>query len=108
TLPQDFKGKNTAAEVRVSPSGKFLYASNRGHDSIAVFAIDPRTGELRPVEYVPSQGKTPNSFSFDPTGSFLFVGNVSSDNVVGFHVDAKTGRLTPTGQVLSVKVPASA
>jgi 6-phosphogluconolactonase len=107
TLPKDFKGQNTAAEVRVSQSGKFLYASNRGHDSIAVFAIDPRTGALTPIEDVPSQGKTPNSFAFDPTGSFLFVGNVSSDNIVGFRVDAKNGRLNPTGRALSVKVPAS-
>lgn len=105
TLPKDFKGKNASAEIEVYPSGKFLYASNRGHDSIAVFAIEPKRGTLRPVENVPTQGKAPGNFQFDPTGSYLFVANENSNNIVVFRVDPKVGRLSPTGQVLDVPCP---
>lgn len=105
TLPRDYPGPNDDAEVQVHPSGKFLYASNRGHDSIAVFAIDPNKGTLTPVEDVPTGGKTPRSFEIDPTGSFLFVANQKSDNIVVFRIDAGTGRLTPTGKVLEVAAP---
>jgi 6-phosphogluconolactonase len=104
-LPRDFKGQNDDAEVQVHPSGKFLYASNRGHDSIAVFAIDPNKGTLTPVEDVPTKGKTPRSFEIDPTGSFLFAENQKSDNIVVFRIDAGTGRLTPTDKVLEVGSP---
>jgi 6-phosphogluconolactonase len=99
-LPQGFTGKSTGAEVEVDRSGKFLYGSNRGHDSIALFAIDSKKGTLTFVETVPSQGRTPRHFSLDPTGGYLFVANQDGQNVVLFRVDAKTGRLTPTGQVL--------
>lgn len=105
TLPKDFTGSSTTAEVQVDPAGKFLYGSNRGHDSIAVFAIDPAKGTLTPVERVSTQGKTPRNFRIDPTGSYLFAANQASGNVVIFRIDAKTGRLTPTGQVLSVPSP---
>jgi len=105
TLPKDFKDKNASAEIEVYPSGKFLYASNRGHDSIAVFAIEPKKGTLRPVENVPTQGKAPGNFQFDPTGSYLFVANENSNNVVVFRVDPKVGRLSSTGQVLEVPCP---
>jgi 6-phosphogluconolactonase len=105
TLPKDFTGHNDAAEVQLSPSGKFLYASNRGHDSIAVFAIDPRRGTLTPVEDIPTRGKIPRSFAIDPTGSFLLAANQKSDNVVVFRIDAGTGRLTPTGRMLEVAAP---
>lgn len=105
TLPKDFKGKNASAEIEVYPSGKFLYASNRGHDSIAVFAIEPKKGTLTPVENVPTQGKAPGNFQFDPTGSYLFVANENSNNVVVFRVDPKDGRLSSTGQVLEVPCP---
>jgi 6-phosphogluconolactonase len=105
TLPKDFTGKNDDAEVQVHPSGKFLYASNRGHDSIIVFAIDPTKGTLTPVEDVPTRGKTPRSFEIDPTGSLLFAANQKSDNIVVFRIDGGTGRLTPTGQVLEVAAP---
>ncbi len=104
-LPKDFHGENDDAEIQMHPSGKFLYASNRGSDTIAVFAIDPRKGTLTPVEYTPTQGKTPRSFEIDPTGKFLFAANQKSDNIVLFRIDEKTGRLTPTGQVLDVGSP---
>lgn len=105
TLPKDFKGENDDAEVHVHPSGKFLYTSNRGHNSIAVFAIDPGKGTLTPIEYVPTQGKIPRSFEIDPTGHFLLAENQDSNNIVVFRIDQKTGRLTPTGQVLEVGSP---
>jgi 6-phosphogluconolactonase len=105
TLPKDFKGKNASAEIEVYPSGKFLYASNRGHDSIAVFAVEPKKGTLMPVENVPTQGNAPGNFQFDPTGSYLFVANENSNNVVVFRVDPKVGRLSSTGQVLEVPCP---
>ena len=105
TLPKDFTSQNDDAEIAVHPSGKFLYASNRGHDSIAVFSIDKSKGTLTPIEYTPTQGKIPRSFEIDPTGSLLFAANQKSDNVVIFKIDAKTGKLTPTGQVLEVASP---
>ena len=105
TLPPGFTGQNDDAEVQVHPSGKFLYASNRGHDSIAVFAIDPTKGTLTPVEDIPTRGQTPRSFEIDPTGSLLFAANQKSNNIVVFRIDAGTGRLTATGQVLEVAAP---
>ncbi len=105
TLPKDFTGTTSTAEVQVAPTGRFLYGSNRGNDSIAVFSIDARKGTLTPVEIVPTQGKTPRNFSIDPTGSFLLAANQGSNNVVVFRIDAKTGRLTPTGQVVEVGSP---
>ena len=104
TLPKDFSGQNDDAEVQVHPSGKFLYASNRGHDSIAVFAIDRDKGTLTPVQDVPTQGKKPRNFEIDPTGTLLFAANQASNNIVIFKIDAKSGKLTPTGQVLDVPV----
>ncbi len=105
TLPKDFTGQNDDAEIQMHPSGKFLYASNRGHDSVAVFAVDAAKGTLTPVEYTPTQGKIPRSFEIDPTGKFLFAENQKSDTIVVFRIDANTGRLTPTGQVLNVSSP---
>ena len=105
TLPADFKGTNTCAEVEVHPNGKFLYGSNRGHDSIAVFAIDPATGRLTPVEHVPTQGKWPRNFAFDPTGRWMLVTNHNSDNAVVFRMDDATGHLTRTGEPVSVPFP---
>ena len=104
-LPKDFSGKNDAAEIQVHPNGKFLYASNRGHDSIAVFSIDAAKGTLTPVEYVPTQGKAPRYFAIDPTGSRLFVANQNSGNIVVFQIDPVTGRLTATGQMLEIASP---
>src|SRR5438552_5827075 len=107
TLPKEFKGHNDAAEIAVAPSGKFLYGSNRGHDSIAVFAIDARKGTIKPVEYVPTLGTTPRNFSIDPTGTYLFAANQKSDTVTIFRINPATGRLTPTGQSLQVPSPVS-
>jgi len=105
TLPEGFAGENDDAEVQMAPSGKFVYASNRGHDSIAIFAIDPQKGTLTKIDDVPTQGKIPRSFEIDPTGNFLLAENSKSDNIVLFRIDQKTGRLTPTGQKLEVGSP---
>jgi 6-phosphogluconolactonase len=105
TVPKDFKKENTGAEVAVHPNGKFLYASNRGLDSIAVFAIDAAKGTLTPVEQVSTQGKTPRAFELDPTGSFLFAANQVSENMVIFRIDPTNGKLTPIRK-LDVYVPA--
>lgn len=105
TLPKDFSGENDDAEIHVHPSGKFLYASNRGHDSIAVFAIDPVKGTLTAIENASTQGKIPRSFELDPTGKFLLAENEKSNNIVIFRIDEKTGRLSPTGQTLEVSEP---
>ena len=96
TLPAGFKGENTTAEVRVHPNGKFLYGSNRGHDSVAVFAIDQTSGELTPVEIVPSGGKTPRNFALSPNGKWLVCAHQDSNNLTVFRVDPATGRLTRT------------
>ena len=104
TLPKDFKGKNDTAEIEVHPNGKFLYGSNRGHDSIAVFAIGPK-GMLKAVEYVSTEGKTPRSFAIDPTGSYLFAANQGSNKVVVFRIDSKTGHLSSIGEALDAPSP---
>jgi 6-phosphogluconolactonase len=105
TLPKDFKGHNDAAEIQMHPSGKFLYASNRGHDSIAVFKVDPSKGTLSLTEYTATKGSSPRNFTVDPTGSLLLVGNEKSDNIVVFRINRTTGRLTPTGAVLEIPQP---
>ena len=105
TLPEGYEETTHTAEVVAHPSGKFLYGSNRGHDSIAVFSIDQATGKLTSVEQVSTQGKTPRNFNLDPTGRYLFAENQATDDVFQFSVDQETGRLTPTGQKLSVVAP---
>jgi len=105
TIPKGFAEHNDDAEIEVHPSGKFLYASNRGHDSIAVFAIDANKGTLSLVEYASTKGGTPRSFEIDPTGSLLFAENEKSNNIVVFRIDQQTGRLTATGKVLEVVEP---
>jgi 6-phosphogluconolactonase len=105
TLPKDFSGVNNSAEIFVHPGGKFLYASNRGHDSIAVFAIDPKKGTLTAVELVSTLGKSPRGFAIDPTGAFLLAANENSNNAVLFRIDQKTGRLTHTGDDLKIPAP---
>jgi 6-phosphogluconolactonase len=104
-LPEDFSGVDNSAEIDVDAGGKFLYASNRGHDSITVYQIDPKKGTLTTVERVPTQGKTPRGFKIDPTGRYLIAGNQDSNSIVVFKRDAGTGRLTPTGQTLTVGAP---
>ena len=87
---------------QVHPSGRFLYGSNRGHNSLTVFAIDQKTGQLTYVQNEPTQGDTPRGFGIDPSGEYLLAGNQRSDSVVVFRIDQQTGRLTPTGQMLKV------
>ena len=105
TLPKDFQGRNSTAEVQVHPSGKFLYGSNRGHNSIVVYAIDPKSGKLTYVENEPTQGDTPRNFGIDPTGKFLLAANQSSDTIVVFRIDQQTGCLESTGHIVSVPTP---
>jgi 6-phosphogluconolactonase len=105
TLPKDFSGANDVAEVAVHPSGKFLYVSNRGRDSIAVFAIDALKGKLTSVADIATQGKTPRSFAIDPTGKYLLAANQGSNDIVVFKIDPATGGLTLTGQVIDVPAP---
>jgi len=105
TLPSDFKGENTTAQILVHPSGKFLYDSNRGADSIAVFKIDPRKGTLTAVDNTPALGKVPRNFAIDPTGSYLIAANQKSDNIVVFRIDKNTGKLTATGDTAEVGSP---
>jgi 6-phosphogluconolactonase len=107
TLPDGEKvePEYSTAEVQVHPSGKFVYGSNRGHDSITVYSVDPATGKLTFVENESVQGKTPRNFGIDPTGKFLLAGHQSSDTFAVFRIDQATGKLTPTGQKLKVGAP---
>lgn len=105
TLPADFTGENTSADIHVSPDGRFLYCSNRGHDSIAAFQIAPRSGKLTFIGHQSSGGKAPRNFAIDPTGAFLLVANQKSDNIVTYRRDIKTGRLSATGHVADVPSP---
>jgi 6-phosphogluconolactonase len=108
TLPADFSGNSSTAEVRVHPSGQFLYGSNRGHDSIAAFKIDPTTGKLTPLGHTPTGGKTPRNFNLSPDGAFLIAANQETGNVVIFRIDPKTGTLAPTGKTYEVPKPVCA
>jgi 6-phosphogluconolactonase len=105
TLPAGFAGSNSTAEVQVAPSGSFVYGSNRGHDSIAVFAVEGERGTLRLVEHEPSGGKTPRNFGIDPSGKFLLAANQGSDSVVVFKIDPQSGALEPTGHAAAVASP---
>jgi 6-phosphogluconolactonase len=105
TLPKDYKGANDTAEIQVHPSGKFVYGSNRGHDSIAVFAVDPKAGTLKLVENVSTEGKIPRGFGIDPTGAYLIAANQQSNNLVVFRIDQTSGRLKATGQVMEAFTP---
>ncbi|MEP6915937.1 MAG: lactonase family protein [Acidobacteriota bacterium] len=95
----------STAEIAVHPSGKFLYGSNRGHDSLVVYTIDERTGRLTYVENQPTQGKTPRGFGIDPTGRYLLALNQGSDSVIVFRIDAQTGRLTAAGHQIEIGSP---
>lgn len=96
-LPEDFDGTSSAADIHISPDGKFLYASNRGHDSLAIYRIDQSTGRLELVGHEPTRGGHPRNFAIDKFGEFVFVANRDNDNVVLFERDAETGLLTYTG-----------
>jgi 6-phosphogluconolactonase len=95
----------SGAEIAVHPSGKFVYSSTRGHNSISVYAVDPAKGTLTAVDRTSTQGKTPRNFAIDPTGAYLFAANQDSDNVVVFKIDQKTGKLTPSGEVIEAGSP---
>src|SRR6266404_1765981 len=105
TLPKDFSGRNSTAEILTDLQGRFLYLSNRGHDSVAVFAINPQNGTLSQVQDVPTGGKTPRNFAIDPTGRWLFAANQESNNITLFRVDGHSGRLTRTDTVLPTDKP---
>jgi 6-phosphogluconolactonase len=105
TLPAGFRGENTSAEIRLSPDGRFVYASNRGPDSLAVFARDPAAGTLALVEIVPSGGKHPRNFALSADGRWLVCANRDTDNLVVFRVDPTTGRLTPTSNSATIAQP---
>lgn len=105
TLPDEFTGESWTAEVQVHPSGKFVYGSNRGHDSIAIFAVNEADEQLKAVGYQPTGGKTPRNFGIDPTGNFLLALNQASDSIVVFKIDQATGKLTPTGASITVPSP---
>jgi 6-phosphogluconolactonase len=106
TLPKDAKGEGySTAEVEVHPSGKFLYVSNRGQNSIAIFTIDEKTGELTAAGHQAKGIKTPRNFAIDPTGTYMIVANQDSDSLIVFRIDPKTGELTPTGSPVEVGAP---
>lgn len=105
TVLEKFTGQNLAAEVQVHPSGKFVYASNRGDDSIALFRVDGGSGRLSFVEHQACGGKTPRHFVIDPSGKWMLVENQESDNIVVFRIDPKTGRLSATGDKVEVGSP---
>ena len=105
TVPSSHTGNNTGAEIAVAPSGRFVYGSNRGHDSIVIFSIDQPTGLLTSVGWEPTRGKTPRFFGLDPTGTHLYAANQNSDTVVIFRVNQTTGKLTATGETIDVKSP---
>ena len=107
TLPAGFHGDNTCAEIAIEPGGRFLYASNRGNDSIAVFAVDPNSGTLDLIQHVPSGGRTPRNFAIHPAGNYLLAANQDSDSIVTFKLDPHSGKLSPHGQPLSVPSPVS-
>jgi 6-phosphogluconolactonase len=104
TLPGEVKG-NSTAEAEVHPSGKFVYVSNRGHDSIAAYSIDQRTARVTLIQHQSTQGKTPRNFAIDPKGEFLLAENQGSDSIVVFRIDTRTGRLQPTGEKAEVGSP---
>lgn len=107
TLPEGFQVKDPdrAAEIRVHPNGKFLYCSNRGHDSIAVFAIDPRSGKLSLVEITPCGGKAPRNFALSPDGAWLLCAHQDSNSLAVFRVDGGTGQLTRVGGTVALPMP---
>ncbi len=105
TLPEGFEGKNSSADIHISPDGKFLYASNRFHDSIVIFEIDQKTGKLQQVSHHSVLGQMPRNFGITPNGKFLLVANQETDNIVIFERDAESGKISPTGKEIPVSMP---
>jgi 6-phosphogluconolactonase len=108
TLPADFKQNSSCAEIQVHRSGRFVLASNRGHDSIAVFAVEAGSGKLKPLGHTPTEGRVPRNFGFDASGRWLVAANQNTHNLVVFAFDAKSGALKPTGQTLALQAPVCA
>lgn len=104
-LPAGFEGRSHCADIHILSSGKFLYGSNRGHDSIVVFAVDQGTGGLTYIAHEPTLGASPRNFAIDPSGRFLLAANQRSDTIVAFSIDQDSGKLAPTGQVAPVPTP---
>lgn len=107
TLPPNFSGQDNSAEIQIDRSGRFLYASNRGDNSITVFQIDTKTGMLSNIQVVPTQGKIPRNFVIDPSGKYLIAANQESNDLVVFTIDSASGKLTPTNQVVNLSSPVS-
>jgi 6-phosphogluconolactonase len=105
TLPDNYTGENLGAEILVAPSGRFVYASNRGHDSLVIYAVDPESGQLSLVGHEATQGGGPRTFTIDPSGTLLLVANQDTDTVVTFWVNQESGTLRPTGCVAVVPTP---
>jgi 6-phosphogluconolactonase len=105
TIPVEFNDINYCADIHISPSGKYLYGSNRGHNSLAIFSIDQDNGMLSIVDYQPTFGEWPRNFLIDPDGDFIFVANQNSDNLVIFKVNTQSGKLTKTGEVTDIQNP---
>lgn len=105
TLPSEFKGESTCAHLQIEPTGRYLYASNRGHDSIAIFSINTSNGCLEHVGWVSSGGRTPRHFCIDPSGKYLLAANQDSDNIAVYRIDYQSGKLEATGQQVSVPAP---
>lgn len=105
TLPDGFSGENNSAEIELDPEGRFLYASNRGHDSIAVFSIDRQTGKLERIQIESTQGRTPRNFTIDPVGGHLLVADQDSNRIVLFNRDPQTGKLVFAGKTVDVPSP---
>jgi 6-phosphogluconolactonase len=105
TLPGGFQGDSFCADIHLTPDGRFLYGSNRGHDSIAIFAVDPATGRLTAAGHEATGGHWPRNFAVDPSGAFLLAANQRSNTIVPFRIDRETGMLTPTGHVTETPAP---
>ena len=105
TLPVDFTGQNLGAEIKIAPSGRFVYISNRGHNSLAIYAVDQETGQLSLVGHESTQGVGPRDFTIDPSGALLLVANQDSDTVVTFWINQDSGTLRATGHVAAVPTP---
>jgi 6-phosphogluconolactonase len=105
TLPEGYREKNTCADIHVSPDGKFLYASNRGHNSIAAYSIDQKTGALTLLDFYPTLGNAPRNFTLDPSGRFLLVANQDSDSIQIFKRDERSGRLKYHSKGADVSMP---
>ena len=106
TIPTDFKERNSLADIRLHPNGKFVYGSNRGHDSLAIFKVEEETGKMLPVDIASVLGGNPREFDFEPSGKFLYVGNQTTNQMVTFAVDPDTGKIMPTGVRTEVLKPA--